>query len=115
MIRLRETSALRKPARTLRQRATNEPDKKRSVGAENHDPAPAIETQHLARNEKVGEHRRDRDREKSDRLFAGKGAAAHLSGHELRDVGADGDQLDGVHGPDPECPRVLAWRKGPAA
>jgi radical SAM protein with 4Fe4S-binding SPASM domain len=23
--------------------------------------------------------------------------------------------LDGVHGPDPECPRVLAWRKGAAA
>src|SRR5438874_244377 len=101
---------LGEPARTLRYTQPDPPDKDRAARAEQHDPAPAVETEWRARHEHPGEQRDHRHGRELNRLIDRKGAAPPGFRDQFRKIGVDRDQLDADPDPRNEAPEIEAKR-----
>jgi hypothetical protein len=74
--------------------APDPPDEEGAQHRNSDHPAPASDHQGIDWDELPGEKGGKRDSDELDRLIDGKSPAANRLGHELADVGIDGDQLD---------------------
>ena len=96
----------RKPARTFGHAQTYPPDEDRPQGADQHDPAPALEPERRDRHQLPRQERDHRHGHELDRLIVGEGAAAMRFRHQLREIGVDRDQLDADADAGDEAPEI---------
>ncbi len=92
-VRLRQPPVLDQPARALGHLAAQHPDEHRPHRADRHHPAPAVDAERAPGHQQVGQQRHDRHGGELHHLVEGEGAAAHVLGHQLGDVGVDRHQL----------------------
>ena len=96
------------PARAFRQAAAQENHDRRRERADQHHPAPALDSERGRRHEDKGEKRYDRHAGEADRLIDRKRPPAHPLRREFAQVGADGDDLDAETDARDEPPEIEA-------